>query len=229
MTNDRSERSTVRRVDRLEEIPDPTPSVEFAVVDVIISSTSIIRLLEQGAAYVRPFSDPEAALSFKQREDAVLVGEDGGGAIEGFDLSPLPSIIADADIEGRPVGIRTTNGTRAMERVGFPDGLVVGSTINAAAVAEELAGRQRDAMIVAAGRQGEPVPEDTVGAELIEARYTGVDVDEEHLRERVRDCSTAEWLREIGYGNELDDLLAFDSTTVVPTLEDGRFVDGYTS
>lgn len=227
MTNDRS--NAVQRVDRLEEIPDPVPSVAFAVVDVIISSTSIVRLLEGGAAYVKPFDDPEAALAFKEREDALLVGEDGGGEIEGFDLSPLPSIIGDADVTGRPVGIRTTNGTRAMERVGYPDGLVVGSTINAAAAAAELASREQDAMVVAAGRQGQPVPEDIVGAELIEARYTGLDIDEDRLRERVRHCSTAEWLREIGFGHEVDELLAFDSTETVPVLEDGRFVDAYTS
>jgi 2-phosphosulfolactate phosphatase len=168
MANDQSEMAACRRVDRLEEIPEPVPTGEFVVVDVIISSTSIVRLLEEGAEYVKPFGDPDAALEFKTAtDDALLVGEDGGGPIDGFDLSPLPSIISDADVADRPVGIRTSNGTRAMDRIGHTEGLLVGSTVNAAAVASELTSRATDSLIVAAGRQGEPTPEDTVGAELI--------------------------------------------------------------
>lgn len=214
------------RLDRLEDIPEPVPTGEFVVVDVIISSTSIVRLLEQGAKYVKPFGEPEAALAFKEEtDDALLVGEDGGGPIDGFDLSPLPSVIADADVAGRPVGIRTSNGTRAMDRIGHTDGLLVGTTINAAAVAEELTERGSNSTIVAAGRQGEPVAEDSVGAELIESRYCGAVLDEEELRERIRNCSTAEWLREIGFEHEIDALLEFNSTKTVPTLRDGRFVE----
>lgn len=226
---DSSQAGTCNRVDRLEDIPKPVPTGEFVVVDVIISSTSIVRLLEEGASYVKPFGGVEQALQFKREtDDAVLVGEDNGGPIDGFDLSPLPSVIADADIEGRPVGVRTSNGTRAMDRVGHPEGLLVGSTVNAAAVADVLCERNRDSLVVAAGRQGEVVTEDTVGAELITARYHGESLDESQLQERLRASSTAEWLREIGFGHEVDALAAFDSSETVPTLEDGRFVP-YTS
>lgn len=222
--------ATCQTVDRLEEVPEPVPASEFVVVDVIISSTSIVRLLENGASYVKPFGDPTAARQFKREtDDAVLVGEDGGGPIEGFDLSPLPSIIADADIEDRPVGIRTSNGTRAMDRIDHPDGLLVASTVNAAAVAEVLRERGRDSLVVAAGRQGEVVAEDTAGAALVTARYRGERVDESRLEARLRESSTAKWLREIGYGHELDALTAFDSSETVPTLEGGRFVPAQTS
>jgi 2-phosphosulfolactate phosphatase len=220
-----AENATCRTVDRLEDIPEPAPTGEFVVVDVIISSTSIVRLLEEGAEYVKPFGGIEAALEFKREtDDALLVGEDGGGPIEGFDRSPLPSRIADADIEGRPVGIRTSNGTRAMERLDHPEGLLVGSTVNAAAVAEVLEERGRESLVVAAGRQGAVVAEDTVGAELIAERYRGENVADAELEARLRDSSTAAWLREIGYGHELDALAEFDSSETVPTLEDGRFV-----
>lgn len=225
-----TETPTCRTVDRLEEIPEPVPTGEFVVVDVIISSTSIVRLLEDGAAYVRPFGDIEPALQFKREtDDAVLVGEDGGGPIEGFDLSPLPSRIADADIEGRPVGIRTSNGTRAMERLGHPEGLLVGTTVNAAAVADVLRERGCDSLVVAAGRQGAVVTEDTVGAQLISRRYRSERSDDKELEARLRESATAEWLREIGYGHELDALVDFDSSATVPTLEDGRFVPAQTS
>lgn len=215
----------VRTVDRLEDLPEPIPVANFVVVDVIISSTSIIRLLEEGARYVKPFADPDAARRFKREtEAAILVGEDGGRAIDGFDLSPLPSLIADADIEDRPVGIRTSNGTRAMDRIGVTDGLFVGSTINASAVADALCNFEHDIWVVAAGRQGTPTPEDTAGAELIAAHCRNETVDTAALREQIRNSGTADWLRDIGYENEIKDLCAFDSTTTVPKLENGIFV-----
>lgn len=219
--------SELHRLDRLEDIPAPVPAGDFVVVDVIISSTSIVRLLEAGARYVRPFADPEEALAFKaETEDAVLVGEDAGKAIEGFDLSPLPSIIATAELEDRPVGIRTSNGTRAMDRIGYGDGLFVGSTVNAASVAKTLRERDNDVWIVAAGRQGSPIAEDTAGAKLIEQHYRGTATDDsiEQLKTSIRESTTADWLREIGFETELDDLLDFASTETVPRLEDGVFV-----
>lgn len=218
--------SQIHRVDRLEDIPEPVPDGMYVVVDVIISSTSIIRLLEEGARYVRPFADPVSALEFKERTaDAVLVGEDGGDPIDGFDLSPLPSIIRDADLKGCPVGIRTSNGTRAMERIGSDDGIYVGSTINAAATARELAESEEDVWIVAAGRQGNPIAEDIAGARLIHNHLDGSnEPTTDQLREQVRTSVTADWLRQIGFESELEALLSFDSTDTVPRLEDGLFV-----
>jgi len=218
---------SLHTVDRLEGLPDPAPDADFVVVDVIISSTTIVRLLEAGARYVKPFADPERAREFKaETEGALLVGEDGGGPIPGFDLSPLPSIIADADIADRPIGIRTSNGTRAVDRLGYSDRIFVGSTINAAAVAEVLHEREGEAWVVAAGRQGSPTPEDTAGARLVSGHYSGTltEMERDSLAAEVRNCSTADWLRDAGYEHELDALLDFDSTETVPRLQDGRFV-----
>lgn len=218
--------SEIHRLDRLEEIPDPVPDGTFVVVDVIISSTSIVRLLEAGATYVRPFDDPERALAFKaETEDAVLVGEDGGRAIEGFDLSPLPSIIESATLDARPVGIRTSNGTRAMDRIGHDRRILVGSTVNAAAIAGHLREVEGPVWIVAAGRQGQPIAEDVAGAKLVERELVdSVDWPDDRLRADIRDSVTAEWLRDLGYENELEALLDFNSTETVPRLVDGVFV-----
>lgn len=215
-------------VDRLEDLPEPVPDADFVVVDVIISSTSIVRLLEAGAAYVRPFADVEAALAFGERtDDALLVGEQGGRAVEGFDEGPLPSVFGRHDIEGRPVGILTSNGTRAMDRIGRDRDVFVASTVNARAVAETLSDRERDVWVVAAGRAGDVVAEDVAGAELVACCYREAVSDDRiaDLTERVRSCETAAWLDELGYGNEVEDLLAFNSSETVPRLRDGVFVD----
>lgn len=224
--------TSIRTLDRLEDLPEPVPDGDFVVVDVIISSTSIIRILEEGAAYVKPFADIDAAKAFKQEtEDAVLVGEDGGEFIRGFDHSPLPSELAKADLEGRPVGFRSTNGTRALARIGDRDEVYIGSTINARAVAAELADRDRESWIVGAGRYGTPTPEDTAGVALIEGRYRGIkdgggpgeDVLES-LSAAIDGSETAQWLRDLGREVDLEEILSFDSTSTVPRLDDGRLV-----
>ena len=218
---------TVRSLDRLEEVPNPTPDADFVVVDVIMASTAIIRLLEQGAEYVRPFGDVEEARRFKEEtDDVVLVGEQAGAPVDGFDLLPLPSSFADHDLEGARVGMMTTNGTRAVERIGADKSIFVASTVNARAIAETVAERDGETWIVAAGRYGEPTPEDTAGARLVEAHHNG-GVDDgvtEEVREAVSSSNTADWIRNIGLGDELDEILRLDSSTTVPRTQDGVFV-----
>mgnify|MGYP000370791385 CR=1 FL=1 len=214
-------------VERLEEIPEPVPDADFVVVDVIISSTAVVRLLEEGAEYVRTFGDTEEALAFKREEDAVLVGEQSGGPIDGFDLSPLPSVFSEHDLEGRPVGIMTTNGTRAVEKIDRKDGVFFGSTVNAGAVADALREHDRDAWIVAAGRYGDTTPEDTAGAELIREMYNNGGASEERVdefRSAIRDSGTASWIDDLGYWHEIESLLDFDSSETVPRMRDGVFV-----
>ena len=212
-------------VDRLEDVPDPVPDADFVVVDVIISSTSIVRLLEAGAAYVRPFADPEAARAFGAETDALLVGEQGGAPVEGFDASPLPSLLPE-DITDRPVGILTSNGTRAFERIGHDGTIFVGSTVNAAAVASTLAERDRETWLVAAGRGGDPTPEDSAGVELVRRCYEDrLTTDAAaSLAATVEESGTAEWLRELGLGDDVNALLQFNESDVVPRLRDGVFV-----
>lgn len=214
-------------LDRLEDIPDPVPDGDFVVVDVMISSTSVVRLLEQGAAYVRPFADADAARAWGAETDgALLVGEQGGQQVDGFDAGPLPTVLDGLDTAGRPVGLLTSNGTRAVDRIGREHDVFVASTVNAAAVAEALAARDRDAWVVAAGRAGERTPEDCAGAALVAGHYRGTLDGEtrDRLREQVAESGTAAWFRDVGFGHEVEALLSFDSSPAVPRLRDGVFV-----
>ncbi|SEN66574.1 2-phosphosulfolactate phosphatase [Halorientalis persicus] len=218
---------TVHTVDRLEDVPEPASDGVFVVVDVIISSTSIVRLLEAGASYVRPFAEADEAREFAiDTDDAVLVGEQGGQPVDGFDCSPLPSLIAERDFEDRPVGILTSNGTRAVHRIGPDAEILIGSTVNAAAVADHLRERDGDVWLVAAGRQGDRTPEDSAGVELIRRHYAdeAAEFTPDDLARQVRESGTAEWLQDLGFENEVEDLCTFDESAVVPRLREGRFV-----
>lgn len=217
---------SIERVERLEDLPEPTPAADYVMIDVILASTAVVRLLEAGVTTVRPFFAKDDALAYREvADDVVLIGEQGGVPIDEFDLPPLPSILAGADLAGSRVGLLTSNGTRVVERVGLGRSLFVGCPANASAVADVLTERDRDVWLVAAGRQGTPTPEDTAGADLLEATLTGERTDETtaRAREAIRESPTAGWLAGSGLEDDVESVLAVDSSDVVPVLEDGVF------
>lgn len=219
--------TVIRRVERLEDLPEPTPTADFVLIDVILASTSIVRLLEAGVASVRPFFGKEEALAYRESgEDVVLVGEQGGLPIDEFDLAPLPTLIAGADLTGKRVGLLTSNGTRVVERVGLDRPLFVGCPANATALAAVLEDRDRDVWLVAAGRRGTETMEDTAGADLIERTLAGdrTEADVARALETISESPTAEWIAASGLEADIESVLAVDSSDVVPTLEDGAFV-----
>ncbi len=220
---------TVRTVKRLEDLPSSPPETDtYVVVDVILASTAVVSLLDEGVEYVRTFAEADEALRFKREtENAVLVGEQAGAPIDGFDLLPVPSRFSEHELKGARVGMLTTNGTRAVERLGAGDNVYFGSTVNAGAVASEIDERgEGETWLVAAGRYGEPTPEDTAGVELIRRQYEGgISRDEaRRLRDRIRGSDTAGWIEQLGLGEEIDTVLDFDSTDTVPRARDGVFV-----
>jgi len=216
--------TTIHTLDRLEALPSPAPDGDIIVVDVIMASTAIVSLFEQGVTSITPFADSDAARDFAaSRDDVILVGEDGGAPIDGFDYVPLPGTFAEADLDGRPVALRSSNGTRGIIRSGVTDNLFIGTTVNAQAVASVLESRGNDRWLVAAGRQGSPVAEDSAGVRLIEGhlREDLKPGEREVLKEQIRNSVTADWLRSIGLEDDLEALLEFDTSDIVPVLRDG--------
>jgi 2-phosphosulfolactate phosphatase len=215
------------RLSRLEDLPSSIPAATFVVVDVIICSTAIVHLLDAGASYVKPFRDTETARKFKREtEYALIVGEeDDGERSDNFDFPPVPALAYDNDVAGRPVGIRTSNGTRAIDRIGTENELYIGSTINAAAVGNRLREQDGDVWIVAAGRNGSPVDEDLAAVEQIYQHLTDGETswDRRQLLETLAGSPSTPWLR-ANADRGVETILDFDSTATVPRLEDGVFV-----
>jgi 2-phosphosulfolactate phosphatase len=105
----------------------------------------------------------------------------------------------------------------------------VASTTNARAVGHALRETTGPITLVAAGRDGDPVPEDVLGALLVSRHATGTPVDAE-LREnyarRLRDLRGP--LSEIPEHRRRDIaefVTAIDSRSVVPRLDGDRLVD----
>ena len=87
------------------------------VIDVLRATSTICQALASGAREVVPFVEIDEALAAANkvgRKNVVLGGERKGVMIDGFDLGNSPAEYTPNAIQGRPVFITTTNGTRAL-------------------------------------------------------------------------------------------------------------------
>lgn len=129
------------------------------VIDVIRASTSLITLVDRGAARILIASDISAARgAAAQYDGAVLAGELEGLAPPGFHYGNSPVELSQAAVADRPVIFVTTNGTAAIRAVEENGPVLVGALRNSAAVTTEAwdmaVEQQADLTLVCAGREG---------------------------------------------------------------------------
>lgn len=114
---------------------DPARSV-CIVVDVLRASSSIVTLLEQGAASVVAAGNIAEALTLAERlPEYVLCGEKDGLPPEGFAYGNSPSEFSRLDFAGKSVILATSNGTRILAALADAPALLVGCLLNRTAVA----------------------------------------------------------------------------------------------
>lgn len=206
------------------------------VVDAFRASATISVLVACGARVVPVASISEAA---SMRAD-FRVGERGGAKVPGFDFGNSPTEILGARIpRGSMVALSTTNGTRVVEAAKDAPLILVGSFINAVAVAEELFEANTDVVVVGCGWRGHRASEDEAAAGAIIARLVehGAEPDGRAKRAMSRYLdgdlgslkrnSAARRLTRLGYERDLDFCLSEDKVPVVPRLINGAFARHY--
>lgn len=159
------------------------------VVDVLRATTTITKLLEQGADAVETFEDvvtlKQAASQYKG-DNKLLVGERGGVMVKGFDLGNSPAAIQKDVVKDKRVFMSTTNGTRALAKVREVEHVFCAALSNRTAVAKRvlrLMGRiqvkpneTRDVWIIGSGGEGKFSLEDTLCAGSIARALEQADV-----------------------------------------------------
>lgn len=158
---------TVRPPPEADE--DVTDDDTVVVVDALRASATVVALLAAGAQSVRPVvSVAKTTLP----DDALIAGEHHGERLPGFDFGNSPrEIRAHADrVRGERVVIQTTNGTNCVRRFDHAADVLMGSLVNARALAEsvvETLPNSRRVVVVPAWRRGEYAPEDRYAAEAL--------------------------------------------------------------
>ncbi len=199
------------------------------IIDVLRASSTIVTALWAGAKEVIPVEDANEALAIGKKMDAVLIGERHGVKIGGFDYNNSPTEMLGADIKDKTVVITTSNGTRIMARNG-----IIGSTLNAVAVAEHIMSLDRAYLLASS-----PVmsTEDLNAAFLIEImaqvlsrgrfryeaeRFVQIDPQCQELLEGIRRSPAGERVTQLGYQADVEMICRdINRFPIVPIYVDG--------
>lgn len=173
------------------------------IVDALRASATAAMLLEGGATTVLAVREVEEALRAKAAlPGALLFGERGGVPPEGFDYGNSPQDAHYA--RGKSVIFTTTTGAGRLVSAWGAHAVLMGTTINASAVAKIAADMERDVVIIPAGFAGDPefdAQEDWCAATAI-AMKAGVAINEgRETFEAWRDRIDAEGIEAIFSGS----------------------------
>jgi 2-phosphosulfolactate phosphatase len=154
--------------------PEKLSSATVVVIDVLLATTTLLTILENGARNVYPvesLEEADEAGDGLDREHLLRGGEQDAEKIEGYDLGPFPKEYAPEVVADKDVVFVTTNGTRAIGVAAGARELFLGCLRNAPAVARHLERSGTESVyVVCAGSAGRFTIEDFVGASAILSR-----------------------------------------------------------
>lgn len=107
------------------------------VFDILLATSTITAVLENGAKEVIPVLDRQEAYKVAEdSKDYLLVGEFEGATLDGF-LSPAPTSLKDI-VAGKTIILSTTNGTVALKNSSGVKKVYACSLLNSKAVASHI-------------------------------------------------------------------------------------------
>jgi 2-phosphosulfolactate phosphatase len=210
------------------------------VIDVLRATSTIIEALVSGARSVVPAASVEDATRLAEQigRDAVLLcGERDCQPIRGFHLGNSPAEFTPDRVAGKTLIMTTTNGTGALLAAGPAERVDVASLMNVSAVAEQVAGRGTDTVLLCAGREGSFALEDAICAGRIirrvqdlTERTQGNDAALAALRlaasaptaRALARTAAGRRLREQGFARDVSYCAVEDRHTVVPYFDRHR-------
>ena len=213
------------------------------VIDVLRASSTIVQAYESGVERIIPVDGVEEAtrlLSTLDRDKALLCGEQEGMKVDGFDLGNSPLEYTGTAVGSKTLVISTTNGTTAMVKAAASDEIAVGCFLNLKAVIAHLVSAEPERVsILCAGTNGLLSLEDFVCAGLmvdglLEAYPNELTLNDAAVAARllaasmtdipkvISQSSHGQYLRDLGFENDLDFCSRLDLYSSVPTVVDGR-------
>jgi 2-phosphosulfolactate phosphatase len=187
------------------EVVDVTGAV--VAVDVLRAFTTAAYAFAAGARHIFLVDSVEEALSLKAGDPSLLLmGEDRGRRVDGFDFSNSPAEVAGAALDDRVLVQRTSAGTRGVVAARSATRLwcagLVCATATAAAV--RASGLDDPTYVITGRMTGDRqtnATDDTATAELIERARLGLDIDAEKTSQFVANSDEARRTLALGPGH----------------------------
>ncbi|NMM62139.1 2-phosphosulfolactate phosphatase family protein [Clostridium sp. P21] len=136
---------------------DKVQEKSVVVIDMLRATSVITTAMNNGCLSVVPVLTIEEALkiSSTNRDKYILGGERKALKIKGFDCANSPLEYKEDLVENKTLVMTTSNGTRAIKGSIGAKNILIGSLINAKAVANKLLELDNDVQIVNAGTYGQ--------------------------------------------------------------------------
>jgi 2-phosphosulfolactate phosphatase len=173
------------------------------IIDVLRAFATAAFAFDAGAEAIVLVADVEEAFALRRENpDWLIMGEEGGLPVEGFDFDNSPMAFVDCDLRGRRLVQRTSSGTQGVVRSRNARHLVAASLCCARATVEHvLVYRSRSepqdvTMVITGSHEGGLGDEDLACADYLEALIHGETPDEGQVIERVRRSRAAQKFRD---------------------------------
>lgn len=210
----------------------------IVVIDIWRASSTIITVLAHGAQAVIPC--PSENECRKLRSSSTLIaGERGGAKLPGFDFGNSPTELLQSNLTSKKLALSTTNGTAAIEAAKVRANMVwIGGFLNAHAILDKLHFADTDILLLCAGWENNPSPEDSAFAGWLASKLAddfSLDASaqlaleqwkslEGNFPEALLRTKHANKLRKLGYDQDLLFCLEWDRFPIVPILRDDQLI-----
>jgi len=177
----------IRRLHLLEGARQATGTA--VIIDVFRAFTTAAFVMANGAERIIPVAGIDEAFRLRELHPGwIIMGEQHGKPIPGFDYGNSPADVEHVDFTGRTVVQRTSSGIQGIILAGGADEVLLGSFVIAEATSSYIRGRKPDVVsLVAMGWEGRNESiEDELCADYIEARIKGKRPDFGEMRDRIR-------------------------------------------
>jgi len=176
----------------LESCAEATGTV--IVIDVLRAFTTAAYAFHAGAEAITVVAQVEEAFALREQHPRWLImGEQAGLPVEGFDYDNSPAAFIDQDLTGRHLVQRTSSGTQGIVRSRRANRVLAASLCCARATAAYVSQlRPKQVTMVITGSHSEGLgDEDQACADYLEALIRRELVDLERIIERVRTSHAA--------------------------------------
>lgn len=151
------------------------------VVDIMRAATVEAYALGGGAKYIIPVATKREAFAIKKKNpNVLLMGEENGYRIKGFDFGNSPSEIIKANIKGEILVHRTSSGTQGLANVMLAQELIFGSFVTYSAIVQYILKMKYDKISLVSMDS-----EDSIFANSLEASLMGNCIDKEKIKEKL--------------------------------------------
>ena len=224
-----------RRHIKETEIIDKT----VVVIDVLRTSATIITALQNGCRRIIPVSDVDEMVGVKKLAETgvLLCGDSGWDDLSGFDLGNSPAEYEKSIIDEKILALYSVDGTRTIKRAENARNVIVGTFLNADAVAKKILEIGDDTYIICSGIKNEFALDDCIAAGCIISRV--IDHDKSVKLEDFGELAAryyisgkldilrtiklgekAKRLIEAGFESDIEYCLQEDVTDIVPVFKE---------